>query len=266
MSLVLLKVSNSASKALDIELLKLGQYGAQSSDQFYVVQTPNVQSYSVSLQLSLPENSLGLLRNTSASASVPQGAFVPIGAVHLNLGVAMRLSTPSRFAEATKLLQRLDLNSLTRELPKPSLIKSSIREIILDVERSMSLSSAPPITQPLSLHLTLSSLVAALLDGQDIVVKSCGAQYYDHTSRVSHLCNGLALIFAVAGLFSVNEPMPLAQQPLCNTLTCILNIIATYLIILVMQENHAVTSTISHNTIQPKLSYYPTDTLHIRTI
>lgn len=152
----------------------------------------------------LLQSSLGLLRNNPASASIPSRAFAPIDTLHLNLGVVMSLPTSGRFAEAERLLESLDLNSLTRELSKPSPRQRSIREKILDVERSLSLSSAAPTTQPLPLHLTLSSLVAAPLEGQDIMVSSLLAQCHDSTSRVRHLCNNPAIIFAAAGLFDLS--------------------------------------------------------------
>lgn len=73
----------------------------------------------------------------------------------------MSLPTPDRFAAAKNLLQSLDLISLTKELSKPSRRERSIKENFLDVEKSLSLCSAVPMTQPLPLYLTLSSLVPA---------------------------------------------------------------------------------------------------------
>lgn len=61
------------------------------------------------------------LREHSASASIPSGAFAPFSTLHLNLGISMSLPTPYRFAKAKRLLGSLDLTSLTRELSKPSL-------------------------------------------------------------------------------------------------------------------------------------------------
>lgn len=73
-------------------------------------------------------------------------------------------------------------------------------ERFLEIERFLSISSAVPATQPLPLHLTLSGLVAAPLNYQDTMVNTLSAKYYDSTSRISHLCNNLAIIFAAAGL------------------------------------------------------------------
>lgn len=115
----------------------------------------------------------------------------------------MSLPSPGRFAKANKLLQSLDLNSLTRELSKPSPEERSIRERFLDVERSLSLSLVAHITQPLPLHLTLSSVVAKLFMGQDIIVNTLVAKAYDPTSRIHHLCNNLAIVFAAAGLYNI---------------------------------------------------------------
>lgn len=149
----------------------------------------------------LLKSSLGLLRDNPASARIPPAAFVPIDTLHLSLGIIMSLPTPGRFAEAKNLLQSLDLTSLTRELSKPSSKERTIRERFLDVERSLSLSSAAPTTQPLPLHITLSSLVAAPSNGQDIIVQTLAAKCRDNMSLVSHLCTNLAIIFAAAGLF-----------------------------------------------------------------
>ena len=111
----------------------------------------------------------------------------------------MSLPTPSRFAEAKKLLESLDLNSLTRELLKPSRRERSISEQFLELEKS--LSSVSNMTQPLPLHITLSSLVAKPVRNQDIKVLTLFASCHDPTSRVGHLRNNLTIIFAAAGLF-----------------------------------------------------------------
>ena len=149
----------------------------------------------------LLRNSLGLLRDNPASAKIPSGAFIPIDTLHLSLGFAMSLPTTGRITEANKLLQSLDLNSLTRQLSKPSLRERSIKEISSDVERSLSLSSGAPMAQSLPLHVTLSGLVAAQLEGQNIMAETLLAHCYDPTYQVNHLCNNLAIIFAAAGLF-----------------------------------------------------------------
>ena len=67
----------------------------------------------------------------------------------------------------------------------------------------MSLSAVVPLNQPLPLHITLSSLAAGQLMGQDKMVRTLTAQCHDPTSRVSHLCNNLAIIFAAAGLLDL---------------------------------------------------------------
>ena len=151
----------------------------------------------------LLQSSLGLLRDNPASACIPSKAFVPLDTLHLGTGFAMSLPTPDRFAQAEKLLQSLDLNSLTRELSKPSLKERSIKERFLDVERSLSLSSAVPTAQPLPLQLTVSGLEAAPIDNQDIMIKTLNAICYDSTSRVSHLIDNLAIIFAAAGFLDL---------------------------------------------------------------
>lgn len=150
----------------------------------------------------LLQSSLERLRSNPASASIPSKAFVPLDTLHLNVGIVMSLPTPPRFAEAEKLLRSLPLNSLTRELSAPSFEGRSIREKFLDIERSLSLSSAAPMTRPFPLHLTLRGLLAAPLGDQDIMVKALNAHCHESTSRVRHLCNNLAIIFAAAGLYN----------------------------------------------------------------
>ena len=113
----------------------------------------------------------------------------------------MSLPTPGRFAEAETLLRSLHLNSLTRELSKPSFKERSIKEKFLDIERSLSLSSAAPTTQPLPFYLTLHGLLAAHVHKQDIMVRTLVAQCYESTSRVRHLFNNLAIILAAAEFF-----------------------------------------------------------------
>ena len=149
----------------------------------------------------LLEHSLGVLRESPASAGIPSRAFVPPGMLQISLGIPMSLPTPSRFAEAKKLLESLDLNSLTRELLKPSRREHSISEQFLELEKSLSLSSVSNMTQPLPLHITLSSLVATPVRHQDIKILTFFASCHDPTSRVGHLRNNLTIIFAAAGLF-----------------------------------------------------------------
>ena len=115
----------------------------------------------------------------------------------------MSLSTPSRFADAKKLLESLDLNSLTRELVKPSSRERSISEQFLELEKSLSLSPVANMTQPLPLHVTLSSLVGSSLNYEKNRATGLVARCHDPTSRVHLLCNNLAIIFAGAGM--VNE-------------------------------------------------------------
>lgn len=148
----------------------------------------------------LLQTSMQLLRDNPASTAIPSGAFIPIDTLHLNLGIVMSLPTPGRSAVAEKLLRSLHLNSLTRELSEPSFEERSIREKFLEIERSLSLSATAPMTRPLPLHLTLRGLLAAPIDDQDIMVKTLNAQCYESTSRVHHLSNNLAIIFAAAGL------------------------------------------------------------------
>ena len=74
----------------------------------------------------LLQDSLRVLRENPASTGIPLRAFVPPGLLQMNLRILMSLPTPSRLAEAKKLLESLDLNSLTRELVKPSRIERSI--------------------------------------------------------------------------------------------------------------------------------------------
>ena len=100
----------------------------------------------------LLRHSLGVLRESPASAGIPSEAFVPLGMLQMNLRIPMSLSTPSRFANAKKLLENLDLNSLTRELVKPSHRERSIDEQFLELEKSLSLSPVTDMTQPLPLH------------------------------------------------------------------------------------------------------------------
>lgn len=107
----------------------------------------------------LLQHSLGILRKSPASASVPSEAFVPPGMLQLSLKIPMSLSTPSRFADAKKLLESLDLNSLTRELLKPSHRERSIGEQCLELEKSLSLPPVADMTQALPLHVTLSGLI-----------------------------------------------------------------------------------------------------------
>lgn len=120
----------------------------------------------------------------------------------------MSLSTPSRFADAKRLLESLNLNSLTRELVKSSRRKRSISEKFLELEKSLSLSSVVTLNQPLPLHITLFSLVRNLPNVQDKKVGSLHALCHDPSSRVRHLCNNLAIIFAAAGLFDHSSVRP----------------------------------------------------------
>ena len=149
----------------------------------------------------LLRHSLGVLRESPASAGIPSEAFVPLGMLQMNLRIPMSLSTPSRFANAKKLLESLDLNSLTRELLKPSHRERSIDEQFLELEKSLSLSPVTNMTQPLPLHITLSSLAVTTSHNRPRRVNALAAQCHDPTFRVRHLCNNLAIIFAVAGLF-----------------------------------------------------------------
>ena len=149
----------------------------------------------------LLRHSLGVLRESPASAGIPSEAFVPPGMLQMNLRIPMSLSTPSRFANAKKLLESLDLNSLTRELLKPSHRERSIDEQFLELEKSLSLSPVTNMTQPLPLHITLSSLAVTTSHNRPPRVNALAAQCHDPTFRVRHLCNNLAIIFAVAGLF-----------------------------------------------------------------
>ena len=144
------------------------------------------------------EHSLGVLRESPASASIPSEAFIPPGMLQINLRIPMSLSTPSRFADAKKLLESLDLNSLTREPLKPSRRERSIHEQSLELEKSLSLSPVPNMTQPLPLHVTLSGISTKFLSNN---TPNLAAQGHDPTSRVRHLRNNLAKIFAAAGLF-----------------------------------------------------------------
>ena len=146
--------------------------------------------------------SLGLLRDSPASVSVPLRAFVPVDTLNVSLRIVMSLPTPDRFAKAEKLLQSFDLNSLTRELSKPSLSERSIKERFSDLEKSLSLSPVASMNQPLPLRVTLSGLVAHPLRNQDIMARTLVAQCHDPTSRVNHLCNNLAIIFEAAGLYN----------------------------------------------------------------
>ena len=114
----------------------------------------------------------------------------------------MSLSTPSRFADAKKLLESLDLNSLTRELLKPSHRERSFSEQLLELEKSLSLPPVADLTQPLPLHVTLSSLVAGSSARTSVNrVYSLAALCHDPKSSLHHLSNNLAIIFAAAGLF-----------------------------------------------------------------
>lgn len=174
------------------------------------------------------KSSLRLLQDNPASVGIPRKAFVPIDMLQLNAGIAMSLPTQDRLAKAVDLLRSLDLNSLTRELSKPSVKERSIKERFLDVERSLSLSSAAPMNQPLPLKVTLSGLAAAS-PGQDVMVRTLLAQCRDPTSRVGHLMNNLAVIFEAAGLFDLSSERrwnrihlrtmspPLARVPLIKT-------------------------------------------------
>ena len=148
----------------------------------------------------LLQHSLRVLRESPASAGIPRQAFFPPGMLQMNMGISMSLSTPSRFAEAKKLLESLDLNSLTRELLEPSQRERSINEQFLELEKSLSLSSLANMTQPLPLHVTLSSLIIPK-PNQDMTVRSIYARCNDPTSRVRHLRNNLTIFFAAAGLF-----------------------------------------------------------------
>ena len=96
----------------------------------------------------------------------------------------MSLPTPSRFDEAKRLLESLDLNSLTRELSKPSRKLRPIREQFSDLEKSLSLSSVANM-KPLPLHVTLSSLVAQTPGFQvanPVQVEKLFAEPQDHVS------------------------------------------------------------------------------------
>ena len=156
--------------------------------------------------------SLGLLRDSPASASVPLRAFVPVDTLNVSLRVVMSLPTPDRFAKAEKLLQSLDLNSLTRELSKPSLSERSIKERFSCLEKSLSLSPVAFVNQPLPLRVTLSGLVAHPLRNQDIMARTLVAQCHDPTSRVDHLCNNLAIIFEAAGLYNPSSSYSLQKS------------------------------------------------------
>ena len=112
----------------------------------------------------------------------------------------MSLPTPDRLAKAKKLLESLDLNSLTRELVKPSLRERSIREQFLALENSLSLSPAVKMEQPFPLHVTLSSLVAHR-NPEDIMCGNLSTQCHGSTYRVLHLFDNLTIIFAAAGLY-----------------------------------------------------------------
>lgn len=116
----------------------------------------------------------------------------------------MSLPTPDRLAEAKKLLESLDLNSLTRELVKPSLRDRSIRGQFWELEKSLLLSPAAKMDQPFPLHVTLSSLVAGRIFGEDIMTRSLFTQIHDSTCRVMHLLDNLRIIFAAAGLYDPN--------------------------------------------------------------
>ena len=165
----------------------------------------------------LLQHSLEVLRESPASAGIPSRAFVPLGMLQINLRIIMSLSTPSRFADAKKLLESLDLNSLTRELVKPSRRERSISERFLELEKSLSLSSVSNMTQPLPLPITLSSLFAAPLHNLDNRAISLFAQCHDPTSRVRHLCNNLTIIFAAAGLFDQSSIRLTSQTELKKT-------------------------------------------------
>lgn len=122
------EVSSSAYRILDTKLFNLRQYGAYPSDQHCDGPPAFPQSHSFYLHSSclyfVEASTTELsrrLREHSASASIPSGAFAPFSTLHLNLGISMSLPTPYRFAKAKPLLGSLDLISLTRELSKPSL-------------------------------------------------------------------------------------------------------------------------------------------------
>lgn len=146
--------------------------------------------------------SLGLLRDSPVSGNVPLRAFVPIDTLKMSVKITMSLPTPDRFAMAEKLLQSLDLNSLTRELSKPSLRERSIKERFADLKKSLSLSPVASMNQPLPLRVTLSGLIASPTGYHDIMAHTFYAQCHDPTFRVNHLCNNLAIIFEAAGLYN----------------------------------------------------------------
>lgn len=165
----------------------------------------------------LLQRSMGLLRDNPASANFPSGAFVPLDTLHLNAGINMSLPTSGRFADAEKLLRSLDLNSLTTELSAPSFEKRSVRQKFLDIERSLSLSAAIPMTRPLPLHLTLRGLHATPRDLLGLIPVKLYAQCHESTSRLRHLCNNLAIIFAAAGLYDPSSEHPFRRNRLKTT-------------------------------------------------
>ncbi len=118
---------------------------------------------------------------------------------------------------ASQLLRSLDLRSLTRELSMPSFEERSIKDKFLDLEKSLSLPSTAPLNQPLPLHVTLSSLIASRLEGQSIMVNTLVAQCHDPTSRVKHLMNNLAIIYAAAGLNNLSSLRPSLRLALKTT-------------------------------------------------
>lgn len=79
-----------------------------------------------------------------------------------------------------------------------------MKENFLVLERSLSLSSASPTTDPSPLIITLSGLFAGSLGSQDPMVKCLLAKCDDPTSRISHMLNNLAIIFASAGVFDLS--------------------------------------------------------------
>ena len=86
--------------------------------------------------------------------------------------------------------------------------KRSISEQCLELKESLSLSSVANMSQPLPLHVTLSSLVGRPFDKTGRPLRGMGnrvlvlaALCHDTTSRVRHLRDNLAIIFAAATLF-----------------------------------------------------------------
>ena len=120
----------------------------------------------------------------------------------------MSLPTPSRFAQAKKLLESLDLNSLTRELVKRSYRERSIKEQFSELEKSLSLSPVAKMNRPFPLHITLSSLTALPTKGEGTMATTLVSQCHDSTCRLNHLFYNLTVIFAAAGLHDISSVHP----------------------------------------------------------